>query len=66
MMTLVSTTTEGKVVKTEDPEEAQARAQEQGLQVEWIHDPEQGRILQTRYHQTWLQHRLRSETSRFH
>ena len=37
---------------TEDYDEAQARAQEQGLQVEWIHDPEQGRIMQTRYYKS--------------
>ena len=37
---------------TEDPEEAQAGAKEQGLQVEWIHDLEQGRVMQSRYYRS--------------
>lgn len=35
---------------TDDPDEAQAKANEQGLQVEWLATPEDGRIMQTRYY----------------
>ena len=38
---------------TNDPAEAQAKAEAQGLQVEWIdEDPAQGRFMQTRYYKS--------------
>jgi len=37
---------------TDDPYEAEAAATAQGLQVEWIHDPILGRIMQTRYYKS--------------
>lgn len=37
---------------TEDPVEAEGKAKAQGLQVEWIHDPYEGTIMQTRYYKS--------------
>jgi hypothetical protein len=37
---------------TDDPEVAEESAKSRGLQVEWVHDPIQGRIMQTRYYKS--------------
>lgn len=38
---------------TDDPQEAEAKANDQGLQVEWLDEtPEEGRIMQTRYYKS--------------
>jgi len=37
---------------TNDPQEAEEAANKQGLQVEWIHDPVEGRIMKTRYYKS--------------
>lgn len=37
---------------TDDPAKAQEAAEAQGLHVEWVHHPTQGRIMQTRYYKS--------------
>ena len=37
---------------TNDPQEAEEAANKQGLQVDWIHDPVEGRIMKTRYYKS--------------
>ena len=37
---------------TDDPTKAQEAAEAQGLQVEWVHHPTQGLIMQTRYYKS--------------
>lgn len=37
---------------TDDPDEAEAAANKQGLQVEWLHDEVEGRIMKTKYYKS--------------
>ena len=37
---------------TNDPDEAQKKAEEQGLTVEWVDDPDNGRIMLTKYYKS--------------
>jgi len=37
---------------TDDPDEAEAAARKQGLQVEWLHDEQEGRIMKTKYYKS--------------